>query len=57
VNDQGNSFGFFSILAYCFAFSLGLCLVPMAWLLLLLIQRGRPSSEAKLREIRNRNLG
>jgi hypothetical protein len=57
VNDQGNSVGFFSIVAYGFVFSLGLCVVPLAWLLFLLIQRGRPASEATLRQVRSQNLG
>jgi hypothetical protein len=55
MNDQRNSVGFFSILAYSFAFGLGVCLVPLAWLLFLLVQRGKPTSEAKLRQVRNEN--
>jgi hypothetical protein len=55
MNDQRNSNGFFNILAYAFAFGLGLCLVPLTWLLVVLALRGRPSSESKLRQIRTAN--
>jgi hypothetical protein len=57
VNDQHNSVSVFSILAYSFVFSLGLFLVPLAFMLFLLVQRGKPSTEAQLRQVRNQNLG
>jgi hypothetical protein len=55
MNDQPNSLGFFNILAYAFAFGLGFCLVPLTWLMVMLTLRGRPSSEAKLRQVRTAN--
>jgi hypothetical protein len=55
VNDRRNNLSVFNILAYSFAFGLGMCLVPLAWLMVVLMLRGRPSSEATLRQVRLAN--
>ena len=57
VNDQRHNANFLGMLAYSFTFGLGMCLVPLVWVMVFLMRRGRPSTESKLREIRSQSAG